>query len=101
MPRPSHLSIDDVLRFLQVRNDPVSLQDLSRSLRLKKSDRRPLLQMLEKLKKRGLVEELTHERFLFRQSPKPPASSDNHKPAAVEPADKFSQRKISSRDEIK
>jgi ribonuclease R len=100
MPRPSHLSIDDVRRFLQVRNDPVSLQDLSRSLRLKKNDRRPLLQMLEKLKKRGLVEELTHERFLFRQSPKPPASSDNHKPAA-QPADKFPQRKISSRDEIK
>jgi ribonuclease R len=102
MPRASHLNLDDVLRFLQVRNDPVSLEDLSRSLRLKKNHRRPLLQMLDKLKKRGLVEELTHGRFLFRRSPKPPAPNQKHKPAPVsEPPDKFSQHKATSRDEIK
>ena len=59
MPRPSHLSLDNILRFLQLRNDPVSPKDLSRSLHLKRNDRRALLQMLEKLKKRGLVEELS------------------------------------------
>ena len=101
MPRPSHLSIDNILRFLQVRNDPVSLEDLSRSLRLKKNDRRPLLQMLDKLKKRGLVEELTHGRFLFRQSPKPAAPSPRNKRAPAEVADKFTQHKATSRDEIK
>src|ERR1700741_372783 len=94
MPRVSHLSIDNILRFLQVRNDPVSLEDLSHSLRLEKNDRRALLQMLEKLKKRGLVEELTHGRFLFRQSSKPPASNEKRKQApAAEPVDKFSQHK--------
>jgi ribonuclease R len=101
MPRPSHLSIDNILRFLQVRNDPVSLEDLSRSLYLKKNDRRPLLEMLDKLKKRGLVEELTHGRFLFRQSPKPPVPAEKHRRVAAEAADKFAQHKATSRDEIK
>ena len=101
MPRPSHLSIDNVLRFLQVRNDPVSLDDLSRSLHLKKNDRRPLLQMLDKLKKRGLVEELTHGRFLFRQSPRQPVSAERNRRPPAEGADKFAQHKATSRDEIK
>lgn len=101
MPRPSHLSIDNVLRFLQVRNDPVSLDDLSRSLHLRKNDRRPLLQMLDKLKKRGLVEELTHGRFLFRQSPRPPAPAEKHRRASAEAGDKVPPQKTTSRDEIK
>lgn len=102
MPRPSHLSIDNILRFLQVRNDPVALEELSHSLRFKKNDRRALLQMLEKLKKRGLVEELTHGRYLFRQSPKAPSNNDKRKQTpAAEPTDKFSQHKATSRDEIK
>jgi ribonuclease R len=101
MPRPSHLSIDNILRFLQVRNDPVSVDDLSRSLHLKKNDRRPLLQMLDKLKKRGLVEELTHGRFLFRQSPRPPAPAEKHRRVPAEAADKFAPHKAASRDEIK
>jgi ribonuclease R len=101
MPRPVHLSIDDLLRFLQVRNDPVSLQELSQSFRLKENHVRPLVQMLEKLKKRGLVEELTHQRFLFRQTPKPPAPTEKRKPAAREDGDKPSQHKTVTRDEIK
>jgi ribonuclease R len=101
MPRPSQLSIDNILRFLQLRNDPVALEELSRSLHLKKNDRRPLLRMLEKLKKRGLVEELSHGRFLFSKSPRPAASSDGHKPRRTEDTDKFSQHKANSRDEIK
>src|SRR5271165_4088330 len=100
MPRPSQLSIDEILRFLQLRNDPVSLEDLSRSLRLKKNALRPLLQMLDKLKKRGLVEELTHGRFLLRQSPKPPAPAELPKRVPVETADRFPQHKATSRDEI-
>jgi ribonuclease R len=57
--------------------------------------------MLDKLKKRGLVEELTHERFLFRQSPKPPTALEKRKPAPAEATDKFTQHKATSRDEIK
>ncbi|MGB7847121.1 MAG: RNB domain-containing ribonuclease [Candidatus Acidiferrum sp.] len=79
----------------------MSLEDLSRSLRLKKHDRRPLLQMLEKLTKRGLVEELSHDRFLLRASPKPPAPAAKSKRAPAEAAEKFTQHKASSRDEIK
>lgn len=101
MPRPSQLSIDNILRFLQLRNDPVALEELSHSLHLKRTDRRPLLRMLEKLKKRGLVEELSHGRFLFCKSPRPAISPDGHKPRRTEDTDKLSQHKTSSRDEIK
>jgi len=101
MARPTRLSINDVLHFLELRNDPVSLQELHRSFHLNNSHRRPLQQMLEKLKKRGLIEELTHDRFLFRQTPKAPVVSERRKPAPAEPADKFSQHKAASREELK
>jgi len=100
MPRPSQLSPDNILRFLQVRNDPVALEELFRSLQVRKNERRALLQMLDKLKKRGLVEELTHGRFLFRQSAKPPRPAEKHR-APAEPVDKFSQHKATARDEIR
>jgi ribonuclease R len=95
MPRPSPLSTDNILRFLQLRNDPVSIEDLSRALHVRKSDRRPLLQMLAKLQTRGLVEELSHGRFLRRRSRRDPA------PAPESPPVKIPQQKIGSRDEIK
>jgi ribonuclease R len=100
MPRAARLSVNNVLNFLKVRNDPVALEELSRWLQLRKTDRRPLLQMLEKLKRRGLVEELTHDRFLFRQSPKAPVPSNDHKGAKTEPREP-AQPKVNSRDEIK
>ncbi len=95
MPRPSHLNLDDILRFLQLRNDPVSIEDLARGLQVKKSNRRPLLQMLAKLQSRGLVEELSHGRFLLRRSRRDPA------PAPEPPPEKIAQQKAASRDEIK
>src|SRR6516165_7638334 len=101
MPPKSPLSRDNILRFMQLRRDPVSLDDLSHSLRLRKNHRRPLLQMLEKLKKRGLVEELTHGRFLLRQSQKPVAPSEKLRPTPAEAAEKIPQHKASSRDEIR
>jgi ribonuclease R len=79
----------------------VALEELSRSLHLKKNDRRPLLRMLDKLKKRGLVEELSHGRFLFCKSPRPAANSDGHKLRHAGDTDKLSQHKANSRDEIK
>jgi ribonuclease R len=97
MPRSTQLSPDNILRFLQLRNNPVSLEDLSRSLQVRKSNRRPLLQMLAKLKKRGLVEELTHGRFLLRQSRHDPARSAIPTPGP----EKILQHTASSRDEIR
>jgi ribonuclease R len=104
MPRASQLSTDNILRFLQLRNDPISIEELSRNLHIKKDHRRPLLQMLLRLKKRGLVEELSHGRFLLRRSPKPPGN----KPAPAklgaktpEAIDKIPQHKATSRDEIR
>ncbi|HEY4979976.1 MAG TPA: RNB domain-containing ribonuclease, partial [Candidatus Acidoferrum sp.] len=96
MSRPSPLSTDNILRFLQLRNDPVSIDELSRSLQVKKSKRHVLQQMLARLKKRGLVEELSHSRYLLRRKEKDSA------PAAASPApDNFPQHKAASRDEIR
>src|SRR5271167_678123 len=94
MSGPSQLSTDNILRFLQLRNDPVSLEELSRLLHVRKNNRRALLQMLAKLKKRGLVEELTHGRFLLRGNQRKTASVSSPAP------EKISQHKASSRDEI-
>jgi ribonuclease R len=101
MPRPSHLSIDNILRFLQLKRGSVSLEELSRALHLKKNDRRPLLQMLEKLKKRGLIEELSQLRFLLRPSAKPAPSEKQNRPGHADTPDKFPQHRATSRDEIK
>jgi ribonuclease R len=63
MPRPSHLSSDNILRFLQVRRDPASTDEIARGLRLSKSDRRPLTKMLTSLRKRGAIRELPGGRY--------------------------------------
>jgi ribonuclease R len=101
MSRQSQLSPDNILRFLQLRNGPASLEDLSRSLQVRRSSRRALLQMLAKLKKRGLVEELSHGRFLLHQTPRPQQPSSKPRATPETPAEKFPQQKAFSRDEIK
>ena len=63
MPSASSLSPDNILRFLQLRNDPASTNDIARGLQLKKSDTRPLHKMLAKLKKRRAIEELPGSRY--------------------------------------
>jgi ribonuclease R len=63
MPRPSHLSPDNILRFLQVRRDPASTDEIARGLRLSKADRRPLTKMLTSLRKRGAIGELPGGRY--------------------------------------
>ena len=52
------LSVDNILRFLQVRPQPASAQEIARGLQLKKSDQKSLHKMLVKLRKRGAIEEL-------------------------------------------
>ena len=61
MARPSHLSPDNILRFLQVRTDPASIDDISRGLHMHRSDRGSLIKMLSKLKKRGAVREFRRD----------------------------------------
>jgi ribonuclease R len=63
MPSRSTLSPDNILRFLQLRNAPVSTQEMASGLQLRKSDRRPLYKMLSKLKKRGAIEEVAGGRY--------------------------------------
>src|SRR2546423_3981154 len=63
MPRPSNLSSDNILRFLQVRSDAASQDEIARGLHMRRADRRPLLDMLARLKKRRLIEELPGGRY--------------------------------------
>src|SRR2546423_14336337 len=63
MPRPSHLSSDNILRFLQVRSNAASQDEIARGLHIRRADHRPLLDMLARLKKRGLIEELPGGRY--------------------------------------
>jgi ribonuclease R len=97
MPRSTQLSTDNILRFLQLRNDPVPLEELSRSFHVKKSNRRPLLQMLAKLQQRGLVEEPSHGRFLLRRNRRDPAPPSGPAPAP----ERISPPSATSRDEIR
>ena len=67
MARTSHLSPDNLLRFLQVKSEPASANDISRGLHLEKSDRRPLFKILTQLKKRNAIEELPGGRYRLCQ----------------------------------
>src|SRR5580693_3760673 len=82
MARPSQVSPDNILRFLQVRTDPATADDISRGLHLKKSDYRPLLKMLAKLKKRGAIREFPGGRYQLagskRERDTTPAPSERH-----------------------
>src|SRR5882724_8248146 len=63
MPRPSHLSSDNILRFLQVRRDAASVDDIAAGLHMRRADRNALHKMLNTLKKRRAVEELPGGRY--------------------------------------
>src|SRR3981081_3647948 len=63
MPRPSHLSSDNILRFLQVRRDAASVADVAAGLHTRRADRNALHKMLNTLKKRRAVEELPGGRY--------------------------------------
>src|ERR1700716_2564662 len=63
MPRPSHLSSDNILRFLQVRRDAASVDDIAAGLHMRRADRQALHKMLNTLKKRRAVEELPGGRY--------------------------------------
>ena len=63
MPRTSHLSPDNILRFLQVTSGAASANEIAAALHLGKRERRYLFQMLVSLRKRGAIEELPGGRY--------------------------------------
>jgi ribonuclease R len=63
MTRPTQLSLDNILRFLQVAREPVSANEIAAALHSGKAARKPLFNMLVKLKKRGAIEELPGGRY--------------------------------------
>ena len=70
MPRTSNLSPENLFRFLQVKTEPASANDIARGLHLGKSDRRHLFKILTKLKKRNAIEELPGGRYrLAKRNP--------------------------------
>jgi ribonuclease R len=110
MPRTSHLSPENLLRFLQVKSEPASANDIARGLHLGKSDRRPLFKILAKLKKRNAIEELPGGRYRLAkrkggkedagsQLPRHPDETRN-KPATPATPDKVDNSPL-ARNEIK
>src|SRR5436305_7640643 len=105
MPRPSHLSSDNILRFLQVRRDPASTDEIAAGLHMRRADRYTLHKMLNTLKKRRAIQELPGGRYQLagrddgsrangqdrqaRASDAAPQPAQQHRPAP------------STRDEIK
>ena len=98
MSHSSHLSPDNILRFLQVRTTPASIDEIAAQLRIRKADRRPLFKMLAKLKKRRAIEELPGERYRLPGR----KSEEGTKPPMLEPL-KHSGRtggSVANRDEV-
>src|SRR5713226_673826 len=99
MPRPSHLSPDNILRFLQVRSEPASTREIAEGLHLKKTDNRPLFKMLSKLKKRRAIEELPGGRYRL-----PSRKSEPEAPGQRSPQDATRRPQpsaVADRDEIR
>jgi len=99
MPRPSHLSPDNILRFLQVRTAPASASEISQGLHLKKTDNRPLFKMLSKLKKRRAIEELPGGRYRLpsRKAEREASGQKSPQDAARHPQ----SPPLAGRDEVK
>src|SRR5713101_4644832 len=100
MAHPSHMSPDNILRFLQVKNGPASATEIAQGLHLKKSDNRPLFKMLSKLKKRRAIEELPGGRYRL-PSRKPERESPGQKSLQEDAARHPQSSPLAGRDEVK
>src|SRR5712671_5919761 len=65
MSRAAPLSIDNILRFLQLTAEGATLSDIQRGLRLRKSEQRALAKVVANLKKRKALVELTDGRLVL------------------------------------
>ena len=101
MNRGSSLSVDNILRFLQLRADGASLSELQRGLKLRKSEQRPLLKILGKLKKRKAIVELTDGGFVLssRRRENLPSRSqpEESSPSQASPAAPYGRNSLSGR----
>src|SRR5258705_2762105 len=99
MPRPSHLSPDNILRFLQVRSEPASASEIAQGLHLKKTDNRPLFNSLQKPRKRGAIEELPGGRYRI------PSRKSEQKASGKNPRQEATRHPqpsaLADRDEVK
>ena len=99
MPRPSHLSPDNILRFLQIRSEPASTSEIARGLHLKKTDTRPLFKMLAKLKKRQAIEELPGGRY--RLPGRKPDREATGQRSRSDQTKQFQRSPLAQHDEVK
>src|SRR5215467_6308603 len=65
MHRPSSLSPDNVLRFLQLTPNGANFEGILRGLKLRKFERRPLGKIVAKLKKKKVIVELPGGRLML------------------------------------
>src|SRR5437867_11610046 len=98
MSRAVPLSIDNLLRFLQLKTEGATLSDIQRGLRLRKSEQRPLVKIVANLKKRKAIVELTDGRLVLskrrqdrEQTPGPPEKRQGSQ-AAPRPATRWVRR---------
>jgi ribonuclease R len=99
MPRPSHLSPDNILRFLQITSQPASASEISQGLHLKKADTRPLFKMLAKLKKRHAIEELPGGRY--RLPSRKPGRETSGQPIRMDQPPQIQRPAFTNVDEVK
>ena len=100
MNRGSPLSVDNILRFLELRAEPASLSELQRGLKLRKSEQRPLLHMLGKLKKKKVIVELTDGRLVLssrRQRQTQGHNDNDSRPSSASPAASHGRNSLSGR----
>lgn len=88
MPRPAQLSVDNILRFLQLTTDSASARDIATGLKLRKSDQRALFKLLSRLKKRGSIEEFPRGRYRLsgQRNPRDRQSKEQPAPHAASPS---------------
>src|ERR1700751_2333921 len=105
MPRPSHLSSDNILRFLQVRRDPASTDEIAAGLHMRRADRHTLHKMLNTLKKRRAIQEIPGGRYqLAGRDDGSRSRRPERQETASEPTPQGAQPNrpaLSPRDEIK
>ena len=82
MTRSSSLNPDNILRFLQVRENGGSTDEIEQALHVAKNERKALYKLLSKLKKRDLIVEIAPERYRLKsrkQAPEAPKPVQNDK----------------------
>ncbi len=97
MSGSSSLSVDNILRFLQLRADGASFSDLQRGLRLRRSEQRPLAKILDKLKKRKAIVELSDGKFAL---PSRRRNSENQPRETAKAADSGPSHAQTSRNSL-